>query len=236
MNKIPTVYVRDETTHKVTDQITPGCEWVITDAPRVRTTRKFDGACMMFDGRDWWARREVKDGKPDPYGFTLVVVDGAAGKRIGWIPITESDRQTQWHEAVIRDQHFTAGTYELIGPAVNGNPEMEAAHRLVRHGSETIWTPSPAEFNRLRAQILDYYDCYHHEGVVWHHPDGRMAKIKAKDFARTDAPFTPRVDPRLAGKDEPGSANTPLEDTGKPAGEFSIDAAQALQDYQDPTS
>ena len=30
--------------------------------------------------------------------------------------------------------------------------------------------------------IRDYLRAHDMEGVVWHHPDGRMAKIKARDF------------------------------------------------------
>ena len=45
----------------VLPEITPGCEWVI--AGEGVATRKYDGTCVMYDGDEWWARREVKPGK-----------------------------------------------------------------------------------------------------------------------------------------------------------------------------
>ena len=75
MRKIPTLFVRDEQDRRhVTSEVTPGCEWVL--AGEGVATRKYDGTCCMFDGEQWWARREVKPGKTDPPGFWLISVDG----------------------------------------------------------------------------------------------------------------------------------------------------------------
>jgi hypothetical protein len=49
-------------------------------------------------------------------------------------------------------------------------------HRLIPHGQRVV--DAPRTFDGLR----DYLDRAHIEGVIWHHPDGRMVKIKAKDF------------------------------------------------------
>ena len=38
---------------------------------------------------------------------------------------------------------------------------------------------APRTFDALRAFLADHDDI---EGIVWHHPDGRMVKIKGKDF------------------------------------------------------
>ena len=81
MKKIPTVFMRSEDRRSVIDEVTPGCEWVL--AGEGTPTRKFDGTCTMFDGRQWWARREVKMGKREPYGWVHSETDEATGKRSG---------------------------------------------------------------------------------------------------------------------------------------------------------
>lgn len=58
MNKIPTTFERDWNGDRslVTEVVHPGCEWVVEGAGQA--LRKYDGTCVMFDGTDWWARRD----------------------------------------------------------------------------------------------------------------------------------------------------------------------------------
>ena len=81
MQKIPTVFVRDEQDRRyVTDDVAPGCEWVFTDRG-VRGERKYDGTCVMLDDHgNWWARREIKPGQVEPPYFVEVGRDGVTGK------------------------------------------------------------------------------------------------------------------------------------------------------------
>lgn len=182
MKKIPTVFQRDpENRSRVLDAVTPGCEWVI--AGEGLPTRKYDGTCVRFDGSCWWARREVKPGKSTPQGFELVERDSVTGKRIGWEPIGGSAFFSFWAEAVSLSADWEPGTYELVGPRINGNPEKVAVHHLLRHDDappiEVVGTPHT--FEQLKTLVLALGD-YGWEGIVWHHPDGRMAKLKARDF------------------------------------------------------
>jgi hypothetical protein len=78
------------------------------------------------------------------------------------------------------------GTYELIGPKVNGNPEREEVHTLIKHEfAEPVFVGPPGaySFDLLAKEVMHLREAYGAEGVVWHHPDGRMAKLKARDFA-----------------------------------------------------
>ena len=76
------------------------------------------------------------------------------------------------------------GTYELCGPKVQSNPEREyvesevgpGMHVLIPHGRCLL--AAPRDFNELKSWLATQ-DI---EGVVWHHPDGRMVKIKTRDF------------------------------------------------------
>ena len=186
MRKIPTLFVRDENDRRyVTDQVTPGCEWVL--AGEGVATRKYDGTCVLFDGGAWFARREVKPGKKAPEGFIEADYDEATGKTVGWEPISQSSFAKLHAEAVeYADEGMPEiGTYELVGPKVNGNPEGVYHHMLVRHADAQTFgaTGVPRIYNDLRTLVLALAkDGW--EGLVWHHPDGRMAKLKARDFPK----------------------------------------------------
>jgi hypothetical protein len=179
------VFVRDLATNLryVLKQVHPDCGWVL--AGEGVATRKYDGvAFTLDDDGEWWARRAVKDGKAEPPGFVAVDYDAATEKTVGWEPANQSGFGTRLLEAVVAQRgSFTPGTYELCGPKVNGNPERFGEHVLVRHG----WAPknvraeystAPRDFAGLRAWLLARV----YEGIVWHHPDGRMAKLKRRDF------------------------------------------------------
>lgn len=178
MRKIPTLFVRHADNRKyVTEHVTDGCEWVL--AGEGVATRKYDGTCVMCDddGR-WWARREVKAGKPEPENYVAVEQDETTGKTVGWEPIEQSSFAKFFDEAE-RD-HDYAGTYELCGPKINGNPEGYDKHVLVRHDDASVIEGLRLSYDGLRTFLTTGYPG---EGIVWHHPDGRMAKLKRRDFA-----------------------------------------------------
>ena len=179
MRKIPTLFRRDPADPKrVTSEVHPDCAWVIAGAGR--PTRKYDGTCVLLDpDGTWWARREVKPGKTAPDGYRPVMTDETTGKTVGWEPIGQSAFAHFHTEALAEEDERRPGTYELIGPKVNRNPEGADAHRLVRH--ETVGTlDTPRDHDGLREWLLAHPG---YEGIVWHHPDGRMAKLKRRDFA-----------------------------------------------------
>lgn len=189
MKKIPTLYVRDpEDRRYVTDQVTPGCEWVL--AGEGVATRKYDGTCVMLDDSGkWWARREVKPGKQAPLNFQAVDYDEETGKTVGWEPIEQSPFAKFHAEAVERGDllpYYQPGTYELCGPKINGNPERVNVHTLIRHADaervDGLLLSRPGLVQCLRV----LRDTEGWEGIVWHHPDGRMAKLKAKDFPQIE--------------------------------------------------
>lgn len=176
MKKIPTLFVRDWDGDRryVLDQVTPGCEWITKGEGT--PTRKYDGTCMMLDGERWWARREVKEGKPEPAGFVALGHDEETGKTVGWEPAEQSGFAKHLEGAIgYRDSE--PGTYEPVGPKINGNPEQMDCNSLVPHGEFEL-DDAPRDFDGLAAWL----HAHPWEGIVWHHPDGRMAKIKKRDF------------------------------------------------------
>jgi hypothetical protein len=184
MKKIPTLLVRkpNDRAH-VLDEVNPGCEWVL--AGEGVATRKYDGTCVKKDETGmWWARREVKKGKTPPESFVFDNFDEVTGKTQGWVLIDFSPFYEFWLEAVKNAQgfRFASGTYELCGPKINGNPEGVDEHFLTRHGvTKYDWLKYPMTIAEVKGLVEVSRDAGI-EGVVWHHPDGRMAKLKGKDL------------------------------------------------------
>lgn len=184
VRKIPTVFVRDPDDRKrLTREIEAGCEWVI-DGEGI-ATRKYDGTCMMLDDAgSWWARREVKRGRTAPLGFRALGTDPRTGKTVGWEPADQSPFHRYLLDAIDVSGTYGAGTYELCGPRVNKDPESFGHHVLVSHwAAERVRGLDGPRTYDLVESVLGAPD-FRWEGVVFHHPDGRMAKVKRKDFRR----------------------------------------------------
>jgi len=87
---------------------------------------------------------------------------------------------------------YVDGTYELVGITINGNPERLNGLYFIKHGYNSISSIAGYKYNnsmRLNVEqslkydaIKKYLECHRIEGIVWHHPDGRMSKIKRIDF------------------------------------------------------
>lgn len=183
MRKIPTLFRRDpDDMKRVLPEINPECQWVIDG--HGEPTRKYDGTCVMLDeDGTWWARREVKAGKATPPGYRPVMTDPATGKTVGWEPVGQSAFAKFHAQAVEGDGGWEPGTFEMVGPKVNGNPEGVGEHMLVRH-STADRLDAPRDYDGLREWLLAHPQ---YEGIVWHYPqpDGTvlMAKLKRRDFA-----------------------------------------------------
>lgn len=183
MKKIPTIFERDWNgdRSRVLNQINPAAQWVF-DGEGI-ATRKIDGIpCRVLD-RSLYRRRDLAPGQAEPDDFDLSDHDKETGKKVGWMPTNREKPEDRWHYQAwdaAAGCGLEDGVYELVGPKVQGDPEAVGAHRLVRHG-EGIAGPLdavPRTFDALREWLTGK----NIEGVVWHHPDGRMAKIKLRDF------------------------------------------------------
>ena len=184
MQKIPSLFVRDfkNNPRLVTREVTPGCEWVIDGEGK--PTRKWDGtACLVRDGK-LFKRYDAKHGKTPPEGFEPAQEpDEKTGHWPGWLPVGDGPEDKYHREAFAHQQTFSDGTYELIGPKIQGNPEASPVHQLIRHGQG-----EGPDFPRTFDTIQFTLSGLNIEGIVWHHPDGRMCKIKKSDFGLTRKP------------------------------------------------
>ena len=183
MNKIPTIFVRDMSRQPalVIPEWVPGTEWV-RDGEGM-ATRKYDGtSCMVRDGK-LYKRRELRQGDVAPSDFESLGTDENTGKTVGWVPVGDGPEDKYHREAfnLRLDSGFDGysdGTYELLGPKVQGNKDRFDWHVLLLHESAVAYPLAPRDFVSLKEFLTGNMI----EGLVWHHEDGRMAKIKRRDF------------------------------------------------------
>jgi hypothetical protein len=180
MEKIPTIFERDGRFH-VVDRPRADCAWVF-DGEGV-ATEKLDGTNVRLTVRCGTLVRVEKRRNPGKEQKQRGIVDG-------WY--VDAGREDKWIMAAADGTDVSAwpdGEHpcEAIGPRVQGNPLGLDQHVCVPFNlSAPVYTDVPRDFAGLRtflATVDSVYSPGHlAEGLVFHHPDGRRAKIKRKDF------------------------------------------------------
>jgi hypothetical protein len=183
VKKIPSVWQRNyDGDRLVRPEVVPGCEWVL--AGEGIAYRKWDGTACMVRGGMLFKRYDAKRGKIPPVGFEPCQpeADPVTGHHPGWMPVGDGPEDKYFREAI--GTHIEQGvwpladgTYECVGPAINGNPDCMPWHNLVPH-TLSVEHDIPRAFDGMRT----YLATREIEGVVFRHPDGRMAKAKRTDF------------------------------------------------------
>lgn len=176
MKKIPTAFVRDPNTKLITPEFTPGCHtFVKWGTPTV----KIDGTSCMFRGGVLYRRHTLKKGKTAPENFEEAQgePDPITGQWPGWIPVG-TGTEDQWHREALLTIHCPInGTYELIGPKIQGNSYDMTEHRLVLHGNQWLFG-HPETFD----EICKYLEDCIIEGIVWWYKNEPVCKVKRTDF------------------------------------------------------
>lgn len=187
MDKIPTIFVRDPENMKlVTREITPGCEWVFA-GEGVPTVKKDGTNIKVAVGTDrmmgltqaWKRRNPTREEK-------------AAGAEPGYVVLARDDPENKhiWAAVLVTDyRDWPDGEWpcEALGPKIQGGIESDVPCLY-----PFSWKPtflSPLEVGNSFDSIQEFLRGCSIEGIVWHHPDGRMAKVKRRDF---NIPWPPR--------------------------------------------
>ena len=176
MKKIKSLFKRDyQGTRQVYDEVLEGSEWV-TEGKGI-ATEKIDGtSCMVRDGK-LYKRYDAKKGKTPPEGWEACEPEPneQTGHWPGWLPVGDG-AEDKWHREAFSENVFNDGTFELVGPKIQGNPYNHAVHHLIRHGIYHL-PDAPRDFEGIKK----YLTTHHIEGIVWHNGED-MVKIKARDF------------------------------------------------------
>ena len=187
MPKLESPFIRKEINgaYVVTPEINPGYEWVFTD-PSVVAVEKLHGSnvsILIQDGiiTGAWNRTEripfFNKGK-------AFIIQGLL-----------NSYEKGYMEFLADGQHFG----ELIGPKVNGNPYKLTEHLWIPFGGFAqnhlvykSWGRYPKTFDAISEwfkELLPLYNLMHGhgkesfvEGVVFTHPDGRLAKLRRDQF------------------------------------------------------
>lgn len=184
MKKIPCLFKRDYSKKErpIINEILKGSEWVINGEGIA--TKKYDGTCCLIENGIFYKRHTLRKNKIAPPDFTPATeINKITGKQEGWVLVKNIDKyHLEAYNRLIQASKFSNcqiknGTYELCGPKVQGNPEHFQHHILIRHGFAEL-KYAPRDFNNLKKYLANN----DMEGIVWHHPDGRMVKIKGIDF------------------------------------------------------
>jgi hypothetical protein len=178
MKKISTLFKKDpKDLGRVINEVNPENQWVF-DGEGI-ATRKFDGtACAIIDG-ELYKRYGVKKGRQVPLGaIPCQDADEITGHHPHWVKCNRNNPEDKWHfEGFDALEAKEDSTYELCGPKLQGNPEQFPSHQLVKHGCQVLELPFMG-FNNLK----DFLSVNNIEGIVFHHPDGRMCKLRKSDF------------------------------------------------------
>lgn len=192
MRKIPTIFERNWEARPslVIDQPQLGCEWVF-DGEGI-ATRKYDGQAVLVSASKLFKRRELKPGDDAPEGWRPVSFDTETQKEIGWVPVDKDKPEDQYlykafvsattHQGLLEN-----GTYEAVGPKIQGGLEGYLDHTLLKHDQIEELPGVPRNYEGLKKYFTEHNEI---EGVVWHHEDGHMGKIKLKDFGLKRKPIT----------------------------------------------
>lgn len=179
MQKVISLFKRDyEGTRQVYDEIVEGAEWVVNGEGIA--TEKIDGTSCLVRDDNLYKRYDAKKGKTPPLTFepTQPEPDPITGHWPGWVPVTDIP-DDKWHrEAWEGSKPPFNGTYELIGPKVQGNKYGLSKHTFRLHGDLQL-PDVPRSFDGIKSYLESHPDL---EGIVWWHPDGRLVKIKRRDF------------------------------------------------------
>lgn len=179
MIKISTLYKKNpENLGLVIDEVNPENQWVFNGEGVA--TRKFDGtAAAIIDGI-LYKRYDVKKGRQVPEGaIPCQGPDAITGHWPHWVKVDFKSKEDRYFREAFEtaEDYLADGTYELIGPKINGNREGWHWYELIRHGTEKIYIKD-LSFDNLKK----FFEEIDYEGIVFHHPDGRMCKIRKSDF------------------------------------------------------
>ena len=184
MEKIPTIFVRGEN-FRVVDEVKEGCEWVFKGEGLA--TEKLDGTNVRLTIRSGQCVRLEKRRNPTKKQKQVGIKDG------WYVDADEYGNEDKWiYEAMLSTDlsGWPNGEHsaEALGPNIQGNPLGLEKHVCVPFNIEIpSFEGIDRSFDGLRVALTEleshYSPSHLAEGIVFHHPDGRRAKIKRKDFA-----------------------------------------------------
>lgn len=182
MKKIETIFDRGDN-FGVTPKIRAGCEWVF--AGEGIPTEKLDGTNIRLTVLGGKTAHVEKRRNPTKQEKTQ-------GIEPGYVDASRNDPQDKHiFRAVdntdVSDCPDNLYEGEAVGPKIQGNPlKLEKPVVYLFKFRPVVLPDMTRTFDSIKDYVLDLESKYSPsnlaEGIVFHHPDRRMAKIKRRDF------------------------------------------------------
>jgi hypothetical protein len=183
MKKMTTLFVVDYVSKGagvIHPEVREENKWVYEEQG-VRATRKLDGTAVAFINGQLYKRYDAKPGKVAPEGaIACCNPDSVSGHHPHWVLCdrnSPSDKYAWEAYDSVDGAKMLDGTYELLGPKIQNDPEKIGRHVFIRHGSIPVklldWS-----FEGIKA----YLAANDIEGIAFHSLDGKMCKIRKSDF------------------------------------------------------
>lgn len=185
MKKIPTIFKRDEARGgKIKN------EYVVDyfDFLGAVATEKIDGTNVRVTVRNHTPVRLEKRRNPTKFEKAKGLIDP-------WYIDTSDSSEDKWMQEALKGTNFSdvpdgEWSGEAVGPNIQGNPLGFEAHIIIFFtlGQAPVIENVPTTFEELKEWLPAQKSRIGNsdkgiEGIVWHLPDGRMMKIKTKDFS-----------------------------------------------------
>lgn len=155
---------------------------------------KVDGtACMIKDGIPY-CRYDLKSGKSIPNGaIPCQEADLLSGHHPHWIPLDINNHSHKYMLEGFKNLKFIQdGTYECIGPKIQGNPHQEDTHLFIPHFYEDL--NFEVNFDLMNENPYNYFYNlfldFPYEGLIAYDSDfNPIGKIRRKDFGFKNTKF-----------------------------------------------
>lgn len=187
MEKIPTIFDRDDE-FLVMNRPRSGCEWVF--AGEGVATEKLDGTNVRITVRAGHVVRVEKRRNPTKLQKQKGIIDG------WYVDADEHASDDRWIFEAVRGTDVDSWpdgehSAEALGPNIQGNALGLEKNVCVPFNLEVPhYETLPRTYEGLREALRGLESRFSPghvcEGIVFHHPDGRRAKIKRKDFGFAD--------------------------------------------------
>lgn len=182
MKKIPTLFKRVFSGHKIIDvlpEVNPDLREAFLHGV---ATVKFDGSCCAIINGNLYRRWDTKGKKIPPAGAIQCAEypDETTGSFPFFVPCDRDNPADKWFFEAYN--HYWAahkireGTYEAIGKHFNGNPYNMDYDTLVKHGETCVLIER--DFESIRSWLWKHNE----EGLVFWLKGQPVCKIKRTDF------------------------------------------------------
>jgi hypothetical protein len=160
-------------------------DWVFTD-PTTVAYRKLDGASAAIINGKVYYRYMSRQRKNTPAQIPVdgipaqPNIDEATQTHPYWVPAEAKGNGKHHYDAFINQPNLPDGTYELIGPSINGNAEHAVTNILVPHNANKLLVKLPTELTRESLKQLIMSQPW--EGLVFRNSNDDMCKLRRVDF------------------------------------------------------